>query len=178
MIHAADKHLPFRCRLATADGLPPPAAALLFAVAALALVAALGVLETPVGPADWLLFVALAVPATLTQLFAIQKPRHQVFHAALVFVIAGVLLLPAPLLVLMCVIQHIPDWFRQRYRWYIQSFNICDYILSSLAAVAAVQLVGSSIFRPRSWRSSGRRRSCTTSARSASPTAFCSRKAR
>jgi hypothetical protein len=146
MIHAADKHLPFRCRLATADGLPPPAAALLFAVAALALVAALGVLETPVGPADWLLFSALAIPATLTQLFAIQKPRHQVFHAALVFVIAGVLLLPAPLLVLMCVIQHIPDWFRQRYRWYIQSFNICDYILSSLAAVAAVQLVGSSIF--------------------------------
>jgi putative nucleotidyltransferase with HDIG domain len=146
MIHAADKRLPFRCRLATADGLPPPAAALLFAVAALALVAALSALQTPVGPADWLLFSAVAIPATLTQLLAIQKPRHQVFHAALVFVIAGVLLLPAPLLVLMCVAQHIPDWFRQRYRWYIQSFNICDYVLSSLGAVAAVHLVGSSTF--------------------------------
>jgi putative nucleotidyltransferase with HDIG domain len=146
MIHAADKRLPFRCRLITADGLPPPAAALLFGVAALALVAALAGLQTPVGPADWLLFSALTVPATLTQLFAIQKPRHQVFHAALVFVIAGVLLLPAPLLVLMCVIQHIPDWARQRYRWYIQSFNICDYVLSSLAAVAAFHLAETSSY--------------------------------
>ena len=146
MIQAADKRRPFRGRLATTDGLPPPAAALLFTVAALAAVEAIATVQTPIGPADGLLFAALAVPATLTQLFAIQKPRHQVFHAALVFVIAGVLLLPAPLIVLMCVIQHIPDWFRQRYRWYIQSFNICNYVLSSLAAVAVVHLAGSSTF--------------------------------
>jgi len=56
-----------------------------------------------------------------------------------VFVIAGVLLLPVPLLVLMCVVQHIPDWIRHRYRWYIQTFNISNYVVSSLAASWAAQ---------------------------------------
>jgi hypothetical protein len=40
MIQAADKRRPFRGRLATTDGLPPPAAALLFTVAALAVIEA------------------------------------------------------------------------------------------------------------------------------------------
>jgi putative nucleotidyltransferase with HDIG domain len=128
------------------EGLPPLAATLLLGIAALSVAAAAATLRTPVSAEDYLLFVALAVPATLTQLFAIFKPRHQVFHAALVFVMAGVLLLPAPLLVFMCVLQHIPDWVRQRYRWYIQSFNICNYVLASLAAVAAAHLAESSPF--------------------------------
>ena len=128
------------------EGLPPLAATLLLGIAALSVAAAAATLRTPVSAGDYLLFVALAVPATLTQLFAIFKPRHQVFHAALVFVMAGVLLLPAPLLVFMCVLQHIPDWVRQRYRWYIQSFNICNYVLASLAAVAAAHLAESSPF--------------------------------
>src|SRR5919197_5831911 len=128
------------------EGLPPLAATLLLGMAALSLAAAAATLRTPVSAEDYLLFVALAVPATLTQLFAIFKPRHQVFHAALVFVMAGVLLLPAPLLVFMCVLQHIPDWVRHRYRWYIQSFNICNYVLASLAAVGAAHLAGTSPF--------------------------------
>jgi putative nucleotidyltransferase with HDIG domain len=146
MIEAADKRFLLRCRLATVDGLPPLAATLLVEIGTVAAVIALAAFRTPIDSGDWLLLAMLALPATLTQLFAIQKPRHQVFHAALVFVIAGVLLLPAPLLVLMCVIQHIPDWFRQRYRWYIQSFNIFNYVLSSLAAVAAVAYTGGSAF--------------------------------
>jgi putative nucleotidyltransferase with HDIG domain len=146
MIEAADKRLVLRRRLTAADGLPPLAAILLLAVGTVTVVSAITAFRTPIESSDWLLLATLAVPATLTQLFAIQKPRHQVFHAALVFVIAGVLLLPAPLLVLMCVLQHIPDWFRQRYRWYIQSFNICNYVLSSLAAVAAVDHVRASAF--------------------------------
>jgi putative nucleotidyltransferase with HDIG domain len=145
MIEAADTRLLLR-RPKRIEGLPPLAATLLFGIAALALGAAAAVVRTPISAGDYLLFVALAVPATLTQLFAIFKPRHQVFHAALVFVMAGVLLLPAPLLALMCVIQHIPDWVRHRYRWYIQSFNICNYVLSSLAAVAAAHLAGPSPF--------------------------------
>jgi putative nucleotidyltransferase with HDIG domain len=148
MIQAADKRF-LRYRLASADGLPPLAAVLLLVIGTVALVLGITAFRTPIPTGSWLLFALLAVPATLTQLCAIQKPRHQVFHAALVFVIASVLLLPAPLLVLMCVIQHIPDWFRQRYRWYIQSFNICDYVLSSLAAIGAVQLVETSGFLVR-----------------------------
>ena len=140
MIHAAERRplLPRR-RLGVVEGLPPPAFALFVAsVAAAGISTAIG-LDTSISATSWLLFVALSVSAALTQLFAIFKPRHQVFHAALVFVIAGVLLLPAPLLALMCVIQHVPDWIRHRYRWYIQSFNICDYVLASLAAAAVAR---------------------------------------
>ncbi|HEX6699172.1 MAG TPA: HD-GYP domain-containing protein [Gaiellaceae bacterium] len=99
--------------------------------------------EAPVPASSWLLFASLAIPAALTQVLALPKPsRHQVFHAALVFVIAGALLLPTPLLVLMCVIQHIPDWIRRRYRWYVQTFNICNYVVSSLAAAWAARATG------------------------------------
>src|SRR5919202_1483100 len=143
MLEAADTRLLLR-RPKRIEGLPPLAATLLFGIAGVAFAAAGAAARTPVSPADCLLFVALTVPATLTQLFAIFKPRHQVFHAALVFVIAGVLLLPAPLLALMCLIQHIPDWVRHRYRWYIQSFNICNYVLASLAALAAAHMAGTS----------------------------------
>jgi putative nucleotidyltransferase with HDIG domain len=134
MTHAADSRLLPRRRLSLADGLPPLAFAFFVSTVAAAAVATAAGLDTRLSTGSWLLFVSLSVPAALTQLFAIHKPRHQVFHAALVFVVAGVLLLPAPLLVLMCVVQHIPDWIRHRYRWYIQTFNICNYVLASLAA--------------------------------------------
>ena len=134
MVEAADNLIPRRRRALTVDGLPPLAFTLLVGTVAISVAAAAFDLGTPIRQSSWLLFVALSVPAALTQLFAIQKPRHQVFHAALVFVIAGVLLLPTPLLVLMCVVQHIPDWVRHRYRWYIQTFNISNYVVSALTA--------------------------------------------
>jgi putative nucleotidyltransferase with HDIG domain len=141
MVEAADNHLLPRRRALVIDGLPPLALALLLGIVAISAAGGAAGLafETPVRPSSLLLFVALAIPAALTQLFAIQKPRHQVFHAALVFVIAGALLLPTPLLVLMCVVQHIPDWIRHRYRWYIQTFNIANYVVSALAAAWAAR---------------------------------------
>jgi GGDEF domain-containing protein len=36
--------------------------------------------------------------------------------------------------VVVCVLQHVPEWLRQRYAWYIQSFNIANVVLSGLAA--------------------------------------------
>src|SRR5436305_557602 len=134
MVKAADNLLVGRRRALALDGLPPRAVALLVGIVATSAAGAGAGFEAPVRRSSWLVFVALSVPAALAQLFAIQKPRHQVFHAALVFVIAGALLLPTPLLALMCVIQHIPDWIRHRYRWYIQTFNISNYLVSSLAA--------------------------------------------
>jgi putative nucleotidyltransferase with HDIG domain len=141
MIEAADNPLLPRRRALVIDGLPPLALALLLAIVAISAAGGAAGLafETSVRPSSLFLFVALAVPAALTQLFAIRKPRHQVFHAALVFVIAGALLLPTPLLVLMCVVQHIPDWMRHRYRWYIQTFNIANYVVSALAAAWAAR---------------------------------------
>ena len=51
------------------------------------------------------------------------------------------LLLPAGLVALMSVIQHVPEWLKMRYPWYIQTFNILNYTLNCLAAWWAAHLV-------------------------------------
>jgi putative nucleotidyltransferase with HDIG domain len=105
---------------------------------ALALTATLAAIATAAPDSlsgdDWRGFAFLAACATTTQLFSIEKPGNRVFHAALVFVIAATVLLPPLLIAAMCLIQHLPDWARRRYAWYIQTFNICNYILCALAA--------------------------------------------
>jgi putative nucleotidyltransferase with HDIG domain len=40
------------------------------------------------------------------------------------------------------VLQHLPEWLRQRYPWYIQTFNIANYVAAGLGAWAAAQAVG------------------------------------
>ena len=36
------------------------------------------------------------------------------------------LLLPPELVALLAVVQHVPEWLKERYPWYIQTFNICE----------------------------------------------------
>jgi diguanylate cyclase (GGDEF)-like protein len=57
----------------------------------------------------------------------------------LVFTVAGAVLLPPELLVLLCVLQHGSDWAKERYPWYIQLFNICNYTVAAAAASLAVR---------------------------------------
>src|SRR6476469_5354951 len=33
----------------------------------------------------------------------------------------------------MGIVQHIPDWLKILYCWYLQTFNICNYVLGSMA---------------------------------------------
>src|SRR5215467_5440539 len=82
----------------------------------------------------WLAFFILGSAAATAQLFRVQTPRDQAYHTAIVFVIAAALLLPPELVALMGVVQHIPEWLKHRYAWYIQTFNICNYTLDALAA--------------------------------------------
>src|SRR5919199_1055905 len=55
--------------------------------------------------------------------------------------VAAVLLLPPEMVALIGVIQHIPEWLKHRYAWYIQTFNICNYTLTALAASWAAHRV-------------------------------------
>jgi putative nucleotidyltransferase with HDIG domain len=107
-----------------------------------ALSAALAVAVTagrqPIEGNDWRMFALLTLCAAATQLFAIHKPGNRVFHAALLFVVAATVLLPPVLIAAMCLLQHIPDWMRRRYRWYIQTFNICNYVVCAVTAASAV----------------------------------------
>jgi diguanylate cyclase (GGDEF)-like protein len=92
---------------------------------------------------DWRLAVLLAGAAAVAQLFNVVTTRNTSYHATPVVVVAAALLLPPPLLALVAVVQHIPEWLKVRYPWYIQCFNIANYGLSALAARRAFDLVSS-----------------------------------
>jgi PAS domain S-box-containing protein len=83
---------------------------------------------------DWLTFLLLASSAAVAQVFIVRTGRSHGFHTAIMFVVAGALLLPPELVVLMAVVQHVPEWIKERYPGYIQTFNIANFALGSLAA--------------------------------------------
>jgi putative nucleotidyltransferase with HDIG domain len=106
--------------------------------------AALGILlaAEQVDAIDWSRFAALAVLASLSQLLSFQLNRRRVFHPAILFIVAGALLLPPELLILLVVVHCLPDWFKQRYPWYIQTFNIANYVTAGVAAWAVGHAIG------------------------------------
>jgi diguanylate cyclase (GGDEF)-like protein/putative nucleotidyltransferase with HDIG domain len=85
----------------------------------------------------WTTFVILGAIAALAQLFVVRTPRNQSYHTTIVFLIPAAMLLPPELVALIGVIQHIPEWLKNRSAWYIQIFNICNWTLSMLAAYAS-----------------------------------------
>ena len=93
------------------------------------------------GWGTWGTFFVLATCAAVAQLFVVRTPRDQSYHTSIVFLIPAAILLPPELVALMGIVQHIPEWLKVRYPWYIQSFNICNYTLNGLAAWGVVALV-------------------------------------
>ncbi len=89
----------------------------------------------------WRTFAVLAVAAAIAQLFVVKSPRNQMYHTSYAFFIAAALLLPPELIVLVGVVANIPEWLKERYPWYIQTFNISNFTLDTLAAWGAFTLV-------------------------------------
>jgi diguanylate cyclase (GGDEF)-like protein/putative nucleotidyltransferase with HDIG domain len=86
----------------------------------------------------WTTFLILGTIAAAAQLFVVRMPRlNQSYHTTIVFLVPAVMLLPPELVVLMGLVQHIPEWLKTRSAWYIQIFNICNWTLSMLAAYAS-----------------------------------------
>ena len=91
---------------------------------------------------EWWAFAVLLPLAAAAPLFRVPVGRNHSLHAGPAFVVAGALVLP-PLLVLSLVVAlHIPLAIRDRFPWYIQSFNIANFTLSGLAAWLAVDAIG------------------------------------
>ena len=113
-------------------------AAAYFVVVALAAAMAAVPLLTRLKPdaRGWTTFVILGVIAAVAQLFVVRTPRNQSYHTTIVFLIPAAMLLPPELVALMGLIQHIPEWLKNRNAWYIQIFNICNWTLAILAASA------------------------------------------
>jgi diguanylate cyclase (GGDEF)-like protein len=113
----------------------PEAARGFFYVVVVAAVAAAAVSTTASSThTRWSFFLAVLVGGALAQVFAAHTPSNQVFHTGLAFSLAAALLLPPQLVVVVCVAQHLPEWLRQHYPWFVQSFNIANVVVSGLAA--------------------------------------------
>jgi hypothetical protein len=105
--------------------------------AAAAAVPALAVLET--SGRELATFILLGGAAALAQLLLVETGKNHGFPIGIAFLVAGALLLPPGLLVLLVLVQHAPDIVLRRYPWYIQSFNTANFTLNGLAAWATAQ---------------------------------------
>jgi diguanylate cyclase (GGDEF)-like protein len=124
-----------------APGLPGRARALLFAVGIAAAAVSAAAIAYGGGQANWTVFAALVVAASIVQLFAFHTIRNQVFHTTPLFLVAAALLLPPWMVVLVPLLSHIPDWLRKRYAWYIQTFNILNFTLAIMCGWFAARLI-------------------------------------
>ena len=125
-------------------GLPTSARFYLAVVYGFALGAAIAAFSagpSSVSGSDLMAFGLLTFLATVSQLFMVDAPNGQSYHATPAFLLAGAYLLDPVLLVPMVLIALIPEWIKYRYPWYIQTFNIATYLLNVLAAWAALHLV-------------------------------------
>jgi PAS domain S-box-containing protein len=121
---------------------PRKAQAYLFALGLATIVAAApGFLHGPPGLGELATFAILAGAAAVAQFFLVGGGSYHGLHTAIAFVIAGALLLPPELVALMALVQHLPHGLKQRYPWYIQTFNVSNYTFAALAAWGSARLV-------------------------------------
>jgi hypothetical protein len=118
-------------------GLPPAARSFLLQIGTGAIL--VGIAASLAAPRDgrWSTFIVLLFAALAAQAAATHIAGKQVFHTGLAFTVAAAVLLEPRQLIVICVVQHLADWARQRYAWYIQLFNIVNYTIGAMAAWAA-----------------------------------------
>jgi diguanylate cyclase (GGDEF)-like protein/putative nucleotidyltransferase with HDIG domain len=121
----------------------PPAAQIYLGILGVATLACAGdfYLRAPSIHHGWGTFVMLAIAATIAHTFPVKSPRNMMYHTSSVFLVAAALLLPPELIVLIPLVQTVPEWLKERYPWPIQGFNISNYTLNALAAWGVADLV-------------------------------------
>src|SRR3954454_14979093 len=115
-------------------GLPLSATIYGLVVAVAALAAALPfIFRIDAHTQGWVTFGILAAGAAASHTYTVRTAKDSSFHTSWVFLIPAALLLPPELVALLGVVMHVPEWLKERYAWYIQSFNIANYTLGKLA---------------------------------------------
>jgi diguanylate cyclase (GGDEF)-like protein/putative nucleotidyltransferase with HDIG domain len=110
------------------------------------LVAAIAVGAAVAGSAlevDPVLLVVMVAVCALANLFEVFAPGHYSFQPNLVFFFWGAVLLPPWAIAVLAAACFVPGWIAHRFRWYMVSFNIANYLLAGLAAHA---VAGSGLF--------------------------------
>jgi diguanylate cyclase (GGDEF)-like protein/putative nucleotidyltransferase with HDIG domain len=122
--------------------LPPGAVAYEIVVGIAALAVALPfAMRLDAHTRGWTTFGFLAAGAALSHTYTVRTAKNTSFHTSWVFLIPAAMLLPPELVALLGVVMHVPEWLKERYAWYIQSFNICNYTLGNLATWGSAALV-------------------------------------
>jgi hypothetical protein len=129
-------------------GLPPSARSFLLQTGAVALIFGIAASLGESRDGRWSTFAVLLFAALGAQATATHIAGKQVFHTGLAFTIAAAVSLHPRQLIAICIAQHLADWARQRYAWYIQVFNIANYTVGALAAWAANKAVLSTASNP------------------------------
>lgn len=80
--------------------------------------------------------VVLLVCATIAQQFKVKSPKHQSYYTTTIFFFAGAVLFRPTYIIALILAAHAVELLRVRYRWYIQAFNVANFVLCSLAAGA------------------------------------------
>ena len=93
---------------------------------------------------EWTLAVLLGALAAIAQLFPVFTPRNQSYHLTPGIVLAAAILLPPPLVAFVVVAQHVPEWLKERYAWFIQTYNIAQYAIAALLAGRVFDAVATS----------------------------------
>jgi hypothetical protein len=119
---------------------PLPAAAMAYLVAVAVAATAFAVpflLRLDTDHHEWPTFAVLSVGAAITQLFKVRGVRNLNHHITPVFLVPAALLLPPQYVALVAIIQHVPEWLKVRYPWYIGGFNLCNFTLTNMCMWAA-----------------------------------------
>jgi len=86
------------------------------------------------GTSGWRAFACFAAAAAITQLLVTRGSSSRNAHESLaVFIVAAALVLPPELVVLVPIVQHIPEWLKQRYAWTAQAASIACATLAAFA---------------------------------------------
>jgi diguanylate cyclase (GGDEF)-like protein len=80
--------------------------------------------------------LVLLLCAMVAQQFKVKSPKHQSYYTTTIFFFAGAVLLRPGYVVLIVLLAHAVESLRVRYRWYIQAFNVANFVLCALAASA------------------------------------------
>jgi diguanylate cyclase (GGDEF)-like protein len=80
--------------------------------------------------------IFLLLSATIAQQFKVKSPKHQSYYTTTIFFFAGAVLLRPAYIIAIILAAHALELLRVRYRWYIQAFNVANFVLCSIAASA------------------------------------------
>jgi diguanylate cyclase (GGDEF)-like protein len=115
--------------------LPRPARRYVVIVLLAALLATVaGMLTAPPGPETLPAALVLLTCAAIAQQFKVKSPKHQSYYTTTIFFFAAAVLLPPAYVVGIILVAHAVELLRVRYRWYIQAFNVANFILCGLLA--------------------------------------------